>query len=568
MKELPRRFVPASADMADWPAIAALFDDLDRRPLADRESLIRWLADWDELSAAVDEEGTRRHIEMTLHTDDPAKEKAHMFFVEEIEPKLRPRLQTLKKRFLESPARGSLGPAYAVLDRSLAVEAEIYRDANVPLFTEEEKLSTGYQKTIGAMTVTWDGEERTLARLRPVLEETDRARREAAWTLSARRRLADKDKLESLFESLLALRGRIAANAGLSDYRAYAFKSYKRFDYTPAHCEAFHVAVEQCVVALVRTLQAERRRDLKVESLRPWDLAVDPTGLPPLKPFSAVADLVAGTGRMIGRVDAELGSQFDRMKALELLNLENYKGKAPGGYQATLSERRLPFIFMNAVGMDEDVRTLAHEAGHAFHTFASRELDVMAYRHAPMEFCEVASMGMELLVLPHLGEVYREAGDLARARRSRLEDIVEILPWVATIDAFQHWLYTHPGHSASERRDAWLSVHRRFSGGEDWSGFDEERAYLWHRQLHLFEVPFYYIEYGIAQLGALGLWVAAQEDPASALAGYRRALALGGSKPLPELFAAAGLPFDFSERTVAPLAAAVSGALGLRTSPL
>jgi len=539
--------------MADWPSLAALFDDLDQRSLADRAMLVRWLEDWDELTAAVDEEGTRRNIEMTLHTDDPAKEKAHMFFVEEIEPKLRPRQEALKRRFLAAPARSALGPAYAVLDRSLAVESEIYRDANVPLFTEEEKLSTEYQKTMGAMTVPWDGEERTLARLRPVLEETDRARREAAWTLSARRRLADKDKLEGLFEQLLILRGRIAAQADLPDYRAFMFKTYKRFDYTPAHCEAFHAAVERCVVPLVRQLQADRRRDLKLASLRPWDLAVDPTGQPPLKPFGAVKELIDGTGRMIRRVDPELAGQFERMRALDLLNLENYKGKAPGGYQATLAERRLPFIFMNAVGMDEDVRTLAHEGGHAFHTFAARDLPVQSYRHAPMEFCEVASMGMELLVLPHLDEFYKDPGALARARRSRLEDIVEILPWIATIDAFQHWLYTHPGHTAAARREAWLGVHRRFSGGEDWSGFEEERAYLWHRQLHLFEVPFYYIEYGIAQLGALGLWVQARRDPNAALANYRKALALGGSRPLPDLFAAAGLPFDFSEQTVTPL---------------
>lgn len=547
--------------MADWSAVAALFDDLDRRPLTDRAALVRWLADWDELEAAVSEEGTRRNIEMTLHTDDPEREKAHLFFVEEIQPKLRPREQALKTRFLAAPPRRELGPEYAILDRALAAEADLYRDANVPLFTEEEKLSTEYQKTIGAMTVTWDGAERTLAQLRPVQEETDRARREAAWTLAARRRLADRAKLEGLFESLLALRGTIARNADLSDYRAYAFRNYQRFDYTPAHCEAFHAAVERCVVPLVKRLQADRRRDLGLDALRPWDLAVDPKGRAPLKPFTGGAALIEGTARMIRRVDPELGSQFERMRALELLNLENYKGKAPGGYQATYAERRLPFIFMNAVGMDEDVRTLAHEGGHAFHTFAARDLPVLAYRHAPMEFCEVASMSMELFVLPHLEEFYRTPEELARARRSRLEDIVEILPWIATIDAFQHWLYTHPGHTPAQRREAWLAVHRRFAGDDDWTGFEEERAFLWHRQLHLFEVPFYYIEYGIAQLGALGLWVQAGRDTAAALANYRRALALGGSKPLPELFGAAGLPFDFSEATVKPLTDAVSAAL-------
>lgn len=561
-REYPRRFVPERADTADWPAIERLFDALERRDLSDRIAFRRWIADWDELSAAVGEEGSLRHIEMTLATDDPRKEKAHLYFVEEIQPRLRPRQDALRRRLLEAKARGLTDEGqHGVLVRDVAAEVELFREENVPLLTEEEKLGTEYQKIAGAMTVVFEGKERTLTQLAPVLEETDRKRREEVWRLTAARRLEDKERLEEVFDKLLGLRSRIAGNAGLADYRAYAFKERMRFDYTPEHCYAFHAAVEKHVIPLVKKLEAGRRAKMKLGVLRPWDGAVDPEGRSPLKPFKNGSRLAEGCVRIFKRLDPNLGSQFERMLHLGLLNLDNYKGKAPGGYQATLAERRLPFIFMNAVGMDNDVRTLLHEGGHAFHTFAARNLEIGAYRGAPLEFCEVASMAMELFALPYLGEFYPREEDLARARRERLESVAGLLAWIAVIDAYQHWIYTHPGHDRDQRKNAWLSVRKRFETDVDWTGLEEEAAYQWHRQLHLFLAPFYYIEYGIAQVGALGLWVRARRNPDEALAAYRGALSLGGSRPLPELFAAAALPFDFREETVAPLMAEVERAL-------
>jgi oligoendopeptidase F len=331
-----------------------------------------------------------------------------------------------------------------------------------------------------------------------------------------------------------------------------------RFDYGPADCFAFHEAVEKHVVPLLNEIHARRRAEMKVERLRPWDLAADPRGRAPLRPFATPEELVAGVERIFNRVDPALGRQFAEIAGLGLLDLASRKGKAPGGYQAQLEEVRKPFIFMNAVGVDQDVWTLLHEGGHAFHSFAAADEPLKDYRHAPLEFCEVASMGMELLAAPHVGEFYSDE-DRARSIREHLEDAITLLPWIATVDAFQHWVYAHPQQTREERRAAWLAVYRRFRGKvTDWSGLEDEEATVWHRQSHIFTVPFYYIEYGIAQLGALGLWVRAKKDLASALAGYRKALALGGSRPIPELFAAAGLTFDLSERTVAPLARAVA----------
>jgi oligoendopeptidase F len=384
------------------------------------------------------------------------------------------------------------------------------------------------------------------------LEEPDRALREEAWQLVAQRRLQEAEKFEANFEELLKLREQIARNAGFGNYRDYAFRARARFDYTPEDCTAFHEAIEREAMPMLRELQADRRRQLKLPALRPWDLSVDPLNLPALRPFEQVGTMVERTQHIFDLLDPDLSKGFRLMGDLKLLDLANRKGKAPGGYQSTLAESRLPFIFMNAVGVQRDVETILHEAGHAFHALATRGEDLYAYRHAPIEFCEVASMSMELLGNEHI-EAFYNADDARRARRDHLEGIIEIFPWIAAVDAFQQWIYTHPGHSRAERTAAWVDLMKRFGGDVDWSGLETVRANLWHRQLHIFLHPFYYIEYGIAQLGALQVWANSKRDRAGALRAYQKALGLGGSRPLPELFAAAGCKFDFSQNTVKPL---------------
>jgi oligoendopeptidase F len=439
-----------------------------------------------------------------------------------------------------------------VFDRDTRLHVELFRPENVPLETEEAKLSQQYQKLSGAMTVTFRGEERTLVQMGKYQEETDRGLRQEAWELVADRRLQERDNFEELYDQLIRVRQQIARNAGFGNYRDYAFRKLGRFDYTPADCERFHEAVETEVMPAIRELQAERRRLLGVTTLRPWDIAVDPLSRPPLRPFEEVDQMVARTQEIFNRLDEELAGGFQRMRDLRLLDLANRKGKAPGGYQSTLAESRVPFIFMNAVGLQRDVETILHEAGHAFHALATRDEDLYAYRSAPIEFCEVASMSMELLGNEHLERFY--AGPEAnRARRTHLENILTILAWIATVDAFQHWVYTHPGHGHEERTAAWMALMDRFGGDVDWAGQEEARRYLWHRQLHIFIHAFYYIEYGIAQLGALQVWANSKREKAGALTAYKRALALGGSRPLPQLFAAAGCQFEFSRKTVAPL---------------
>ncbi|MCL4787111.1 MAG: M3 family oligoendopeptidase [Verrucomicrobia bacterium] len=560
----PRRFVPAQINLGEWTQIEPLFDLLEARApqCAGVPELERWLLDWSELNAALDEEASRRYIAMTCHTDDAEAENAYLHFVEHIEPQAKPRQFRLEKIFMSHPLRAQLPvPRYEVFVRDTRNHVELFREENVPLETEEAKLTQQYQKLSGSLTVQFRGEEKTLVQMGKFLEEPDRALRQETWELVAERRLREREKFEEQFEQLLKLRERIANHAGFADYRAYAFRRMGRFDYTPQDCARFHDAVEQEVMPAVRELQAERRRQLGLEKLRPWDLQVDLFNRPPLRPFERVEELVARSQRIFDRLDGELAGGFRQMQVLRLLDLDNRKGKAPGGYQSTLVESRLPFIFMNAVGLQRDVETILHEAGHAFHALAAREEDLLPYRSSPpIEFCEVASMSMELLGNEFLEEFYTQP-DADRARRSHLEGIVSILAWIATVDAFQHWIYTHPGHTGAERSAAWVALMDRFGGDVDWSGYEEARAHLWHRQLHIFIHPFYYIEYGIAQLGALQVWANSKRNPSKALADYKKALALGGSRPLPELFTVAGCRFEFDAKTIKPLILVVREAL-------
>ncbi|MGO9601078.1 MAG: M3 family oligoendopeptidase [Isosphaeraceae bacterium] len=552
-EKFPNRWLPEKIELKTWEQIEPWYRKLLELPITSARELEDWLVAAGELGAAVGQEGVERYVAMTCQTDDPEREAAYLSYIRDIEPKLKPLQNEVRNRYLDSPYRSELpSERYAVFNRALQNRRELYREANIPRETRLAELEQKYQKTVGAMTVNYQGQERTLAQMAPFLEETDRSVRQTTWELSAARRLQDRDALDDLFDQMLALRIEIAHEAGFDNYVDFAFRQRERFDYGVKEALEFHSVVERLVVPLSRRIQQEHREALGVPALRPWDTAVDPLGRPPLKPFDDVARLSEGTETIFRAVDPELGAQFGYLRTSGLLDLANRKGKAPGGYQTTFEVDRLPFIFMNAVGLDGDVRTLLHEGGHAFHTLACRGEPLAAYRESPLEFCEVASMTMELFGAGGLDFFYDKA-DAQRSNRKLLEGIVLILPWIATVDAFQHWIYTHPGHTRDDRRAAWRGLIERFGGNVDWSGYEEARDHSWHRQLHIFLYPFYYIEYGIAQLGALQIWRRGLTDRAAAVADYRRALALGGARPLPELFAAAGTRFGFDEELIAPL---------------
>ncbi|HET8624797.1 MAG TPA: M3 family oligoendopeptidase [Gemmatimonadales bacterium] len=547
---------PAAFAKATWDDIAPYYDELADRPLSS-ETTDSWLQAWSTLEELLTEAAALAMIAYTSDTSNAERAADHLRFSTEILPQAEERSVGLARRLLDS---GFTRPDMETTIRRFRTASAIFREANVPIFAEVEEHSATYQRITGSMTARWEGVELPLPQLQPFLKSRDRSVRERAWLAATEPYIVQRDTLSALFNTMFALRQRAAANAGFADFRDYSFPSKFRFDYTPADCGRFHDAVEAAVVPAVERLYTERRQRLALDSLRPWDLQVEPERPEPLRPFETEAELVARGKAAFERVSPELGAEFQRMIDERLLDLESRKGKAPGGYCETLHYRGRPFIFMNAVGLVDDVNTLLHEAGHAFHAFASHAQPLIWQRHPGSEAAELASMSMELLAAPHLDgpNGFYAADEAQTAEIEHLEDVLVALPHIASVDAFQHWVYTSgEGHDGAARDAAWLRIRARFERGVDWSGLDRERIARWYRQLHIFLYPFYYIEYGLAQLGALQVWRNSIRDPSAAVQRYRQALALGATTSLPAMYATAGATLTFDAATMRSLVAAV-----------
>ncbi|MDG6925422.1 MAG: M3 family oligoendopeptidase [Nitrososphaerota archaeon] len=554
-----RRFVPSPVDMGDWTQGERFFKELENRRVGSKNDLEAWLKDYSELLGVLSEAGAMRYIRMTEQTDNESFRTDYLMFIERVAPMAKRAEFNLNRKFANSPFTRELPDAeYQMMKKRVQNRIVLFREENVELEKEDEKLGQQFEGITGAMTVQYEGRTRTMSEMGLYLEEQDRKKREDAWRLIQSRRLADESKLDGVYEEMVRIRSQIAKNAGFENYRDYSFLDRERFDYTPADCYRFHEAVEKHIVPLVRDVQKRRLEEMKLEELRPWDMAVDAEGRPPLKPFSSTEDLVRKGRDTLTKVDHIFGENFQMMVDLDLFDLASRPGKAPGGYNAELSDHMLPFTFMNAVGRDQDMWTLLHESGHAFHIFEMRGKQLpYLYRgdNLPSEMAEVASMSMELMASSHIEGTFYGAEDARRSIRDHLRSVSVLLPWIATIDAFQHWVYTHPGHTLSERREAWVRTDSRFNLGDNWTGLEDIRKSYWHRQLHIFLIPFYYFEYGVAQLGALGIWSRYKDNPKDTVEAYKSALSLGSSKPLPELFQKAGLPWDFGESVVEKCAA-------------
>ena len=544
-------------DATKWSNIEPYYQDFLKQEIDSAETLEAWLLELGKFGAYVGETGAMLYVEMTCDTENEEIKQAYLDFVENVQPELSKIGDLLNRKLAESPFADELdSEEYNVLLRDTRMDLELFREENIPIYTELTKLGQRYNEICGAMTVEFDGEERTMQQMGKYLQVSDRETRENAYRTVGERRFQESEKIDDIYEEMIALRQQVAQNAGYDNFRDYIFDAKHRFDYSPDDCKAFHDAVEAICVPLKRDVDDERRQNLNLESLRMWDMGHDVHGREPLKPFTKVEEMVAGTSRMFHRLSPELGVFFDSLRDGTSLDLDSRKGKAPGGYQVQRDHSRKPFIFMNATGLQRDLETMVHEAGHAFHSIYADDLPLIDYRNAPLEFCEVAAMSMELLTHDFLDEFYSEE-DAQRAVREHLEGIVSILAWIATIDAFQHWVYTNPNHSRAERHAKWLELGDRYGSVLDWSGFEDWRNVGWQRQLHLFSYPFYYIEYGIAQLGALQMWLQYKESPEIALSNYAKSMRLGGSRPLPNLFEAGGMSFDLGRSTVQGLIDAV-----------
>ena len=551
-------FITEDFDASQWVNIEPYANDLLSRELNCSGCLETLIKDGSTLAEHVSEAGTLLSIAMTCDTESEGKRRAYLDFIENVQPKLSEFADAFNHRLAGHPALDELPPRHDLMIKRILTDIAIFREENIPLQVEEAKLETEHSTITGAMTVEFDGEERTFSQMALYFENTNRSIREAAWRAVVERMEQDSERLSGIYDELIRIRHQIALNAGFDDYRPYIFEAKHRYDYSIDDCLEFHDSIERVCVPMMHELQERRREALGVATLRPWDVGeksgggVDIHGRPPLAPFEDVERLISGCSNVFHGMSPELGGMFDMLRERNSLDLESRKGKAPGGYQANLEKTRIPFIFMNAAGTHDNLSTMLHEAGHAFHSCYSSNLELIGDRNPPIEFAEVASMSMELMSQPQWSEFYGDE-DARRAKLEDLEKIVCFLPWMATIDAFQHWVYANPGHTHEERSEQWLELRRRFGPRTDWSGFNELKETSWQSQLHLFQVPFYYIEYGIAQLGAIQLWQHHRRDSKDGLARYARAMKLGNTKPLPELFEAAGLDLGFDEGHVASL---------------
>lgn len=566
---VPRHYLPKNFTVTDWPALEPFFKELLERPLTSKDDLETWLKDLSELEAVVSEDAAWRQINMTRDTENKELEQAFTFFVTEIQPKMQPYADKLNRKLVENEYTKTLeGDAYKVYLRNVKKSIELFREENIPLQSEIAVLAQQYGVINGKMSVEVQGREYTLQQAAKFLENPDRNLREEVYRKIQERRLQDKDQLNDLYTKLIGLRDNVARNAGFANYRDYKFADLGRFDYTKEDCFQFHEAVRTHVRPLVDFIYDRKRQKLGLPTLRPWDTEAEPDGVKPLTPFTSGEELVTKTIDCFSRMHPFFGECLSKMKEMGRFDLDSRKGKAPGGYNCPLPETGAPFIFMNAAGQMSDVTTMVHEGGHAIHSFLAHNLPLTAFKEYPMEIAEVASMTMELFSMDYWDVFFDNEEDLQRAKQHQLERVMTIFPWIATIDKFQHWVYENPNHTLEEREENWRSILNEYTSiALDVSGLEEYRRFSWQRQLHLYEVPFYYIEYGIAQLGAIGLWKQFKEDKEKAVNNYINALQLGGTKTLPQLYEAAGLKFSFSPEYISELMLFVHGEMEKVTRP-
>ncbi len=561
----PRTFLPSDFIIDKWETVKPYYESLLNRTVDSVESLQSWLRDRSELESVLQEDVGWRYIRMSCNTADQKLTDAFNFFIAEIEPHMAPYDDKLNRKLIDSAHVKSLdGSDYDNYLKKVRTAIELFREENIPLYTKLQSEEQKYAAITGAMMVEIEGKELTLVQASNILKSIDRSKRQEAYDKITNRREQDSKQLDELFNQLIKLRHQIARNAGFDNFRDFSFKSMCRFDYTPQDCFDFQDAIAEQIVPVDDEINRNRKKALALDKLKPWDLDVDPDGKPPLKPFTDGDDLMSRSMSCFYEIDKYFGECLETLRAMNHVDLESRKGKAPGGYNYPLYEVGVPFVFMNSAGSLRDVITMVHEGGHAIHSMLTRDLEFISFKDVPSEVAELASMSMELISMEHWSHFFDNDEDLRRAKKYQLEKVLSVLPWIATIDKFQHWIYTNPDHTVTQRDVAWKKIHTQFIGNViDFDGQETQFLHTWQKQLHLYQVPFYYIEYGMAQLGAIAMWKSYKNDSEKTIVNYKKALSLGYTKSIGDVYASAGIRFDFSSDYIRELADFVRDELNL-----
>lgn len=552
---MQRNFVKQNFTITTWQLLQPYFIDLQNRELSGLSELENFIKDYNELGAIISENMAWRYIKMTCDTTNTLLRDNFNDFVQNIEPNIAPISNELNKKISNSPYSAQLTKTgYAIFLRSVKNTITLFREENIPLNTQLQELEQQFGEINGAQSIEHNNEKITLQKASVFLKDLNRSIREEVYTKVQSRRALDEEALNNLYTKLIQLRHQIALNTGFTNFRDYKHIALGRFDYTIQDCLNFHEAVKQHAVPLINEHDLQRKQKLKLDDYRPWDTAVDEENLPPLKPFTTAEDLIDKTIACFNKIDAYFGDCITTMNKMSRLDLESRLGKAPGGYQYPLYETDVPFIFMNSVGLHRDLTTMVHEGGHAIHSFLDIDLDLVDFKSPPSEVAELASMTMELISMEHWDVFFTDENDLKRAKRQQLESVMDTLPWIAAIDKFQHWVYENPTHSVTDRYATWTTIAKDFgSKVVNYTGLENNLKRKWQIQLHLFEVPFYYIEYGFAQLGAIAIWRNYKQNPSDTIHKYKTALALGYTKSIPQIYETAGIKFDFSSSYIKEL---------------
>ena len=542
-------------NISTWEDLLPIFESLEKQPIENKDQLLNWMKEVSDLEASISENLAWRYIKMTIDTTNKELADSYSYFVSEIQPKIAPFENNFNKKVITSSPLSELDPIrFQNHIRAIKNNLDLFREENIELFSKSQQESQKYGAVSGKQSITYNNKELTLQQASKFLKDTNRETRKEVFELLNTRRLEDKDVLNEIYSNLIKIRTEIAQNADFKNFRDYKFKSMGRFDYTKTHCFEFHKAVEDVLVPLSGKILQVRKNALGFDTLKPYDTSVDTTGKESLKPFDTSDQLIDKTISMFTKINPFFGECLQTMKSMNHLDLASKKGKSPGGYNYPLYVSGYPFIFMNSVGSQRDLITMVHEGGHAIHSVLTKDLELVSDKSLPSEVAELASMSMELISMDYWNEFYTNEEDLKRAKKEHIESIFSVIPWVATVDKFQHWIYENPNHSLEERTENWLKILSQFSSNSvDWSGYEEAKKYSWQKQLHLFEVPFYYIEYGFAQLGAIAMWRNFKKDKETTLNQYQEALSLGYTKSIPEIYETAGIKFDFSKEYIQEL---------------
>lgn len=541
------KLFPQDIKIDTWNDLKPYADILSGYEPSSVEDYGRWIENWFEFGLVVAEEYHWRYIRQSQNTADPDAKKRYNEYFSGIENQVTLLNNQLEKKALSSPYLYQFeAKGFDIIKRAWQSNNDLFVESNVELQSQSDIKANEYNAIRGPMVVILDNEALTLQQAATRLEWPQREKREEAWLATRNKMYESKDAFDAVMDSLIKIRHQIALNAGFENYRDYMFKKLQRFDYGTKEAFDYHEAVEKKVVPLLTKIYTKQKETLGLDKLRPWDTDCDPYNRQEIKAFDNTDEFIEKMEQSAHAIDPDFGRTISDMKKNNMFDVDSRPNKTSGAYNASMPISRTSFMSGNFTGVVHDLVTGVHEGGHAWHAYLMMDLSLTGNEGVPMEMAELASMSMELISHDQWHRFMPDEEECNRAKLKHYQDILYVMVLVAKMDSFQHALYENPAMTPAQRHEAFKKVEERYDTGcIDYSGLEHLRNAYWHNQRHLFGMPFYMLEYGFAQTGALGINKNYDENPDLALQQYKKALSSGYQIILPELYKTAGVEFDF-----------------------